>query len=117
MKCPFCKEDILEGAIKCKHCGSMLTEHNNTSAPVASVNYGSSDFAYSSYSQVPWFRQNWFAILCAFILTPALFFILVTGDVYYERKGELKKYGKGAKICLIIWSCLAVLRGIQMMMN
>ena len=23
-KCPFCKEEILEGAIKCKHCGSML---------------------------------------------------------------------------------------------
>ncbi|MDL2313816.1 DUF4190 domain-containing protein [Desulfovibrio sp. OttesenSCG-928-C14] len=24
MNCPFCKEDIAEGAIKCKHCGSML---------------------------------------------------------------------------------------------
>ena len=22
--CPFCKEDIRVGAIKCKHCGSML---------------------------------------------------------------------------------------------
>ena len=25
MQCQFCKEDIQEGAIKCKHCGSILT--------------------------------------------------------------------------------------------
>ena len=25
MECLFCKEDIQEGAIKCKHCSSMLT--------------------------------------------------------------------------------------------
>jgi TM2 domain-containing membrane protein YozV len=24
MNCPFCKEEIQEGALKCKHCGSML---------------------------------------------------------------------------------------------
>ena len=24
MMCPYCKETILDGAIKCKHCGSML---------------------------------------------------------------------------------------------
>lgn len=25
MECPYCKEEIQEGALKCKHCGSMLT--------------------------------------------------------------------------------------------
>lgn len=35
MLCPFCKEEILDGAIKCKHCSSILapivqnTETNN----------------------------------------------------------------------------------------
>ena len=29
MICPFCKETILEGAIKCKHCGSMLNLANS----------------------------------------------------------------------------------------
>jgi len=24
MKCPFCQEEIAEGAIKCKHCGEVL---------------------------------------------------------------------------------------------
>jgi hypothetical protein len=31
MICPYCKETILDGAIKCKHCGSMLNlESANT---------------------------------------------------------------------------------------
>jgi len=24
MECPYCKEDIMKGARKCKHCGSMI---------------------------------------------------------------------------------------------
>lgn len=24
MQCPFCKEEVLDGAIKCKHCGSTI---------------------------------------------------------------------------------------------
>src|SRR5664279_659807 len=30
MQCPFCKEEIQEGAIKCKHCQSMLNGTSNT---------------------------------------------------------------------------------------
>jgi len=33
MQCPFCKEEVLDGAIKCRHCGSNLTHapQNNPS--------------------------------------------------------------------------------------
>jgi hypothetical protein len=24
MQCPFCKEEALDGAVKCKHCGSII---------------------------------------------------------------------------------------------
>ena len=30
MLCPFCKEEIADGAIKCKHCGSMLSAPEQT---------------------------------------------------------------------------------------
>lgn len=42
--------------------------------------------------------------------------MLFSGDVYYESKGQLKKYTKGAKIFLIIWGILTlfyVIEGIR----
>ena len=37
MICPFCKETILDGAIKCKHCGSMLNLDPNNSINIDSI--------------------------------------------------------------------------------
>lgn len=115
MQCPFCKEEIIEGAIKCKHCGSMLSSQGNISTAAIPVAGGKA--VYTDYSQIPWFRKNWFAILCAFILTPVLFFILITGDVYYARKGEIRKYGKAAKIVLILWSLLSIIKIISLLIE
>lgn len=40
MICPFCKEEILDDAVKCKHCKSMLTDslNKNMSAATAIAN-------------------------------------------------------------------------------
>lgn len=39
MKCPFCMEDIHDGALKCIHCGSML-DGTNASTATAMPQYG-----------------------------------------------------------------------------
>lgn len=60
--------------------------------------------AYTTYADVPWFRKNWFAILTGLFFSPALLPTLVSGDIYYERNGELRMYSMVARIILILWS-------------
>ncbi|MDR0576995.1 MAG: zinc ribbon domain-containing protein [Candidatus Accumulibacter sp.] len=106
--CRGCGKEIDEAASFCPGCGApqgAAQQSANTvqdSAPTAVK----SKARYATYAEVPWYRRNWFAILCALIFSPGLLFILFTGTVYYERKGELRSYGLGAKIFLIVW-CLA----------
>ncbi len=40
MICPFCKETILDGAIKCKHCGSMLNPEAADTINIDSITTG-----------------------------------------------------------------------------
>jgi TM2 domain-containing membrane protein YozV len=39
MLCPLCKEEIKDGALKCKHCGSILSNQGNVSAVSTGVEY------------------------------------------------------------------------------
>lgn len=99
--CRGCGKEIHNSAVACPHCGAP-----QKSAPAVMNTSG----PFTSYEQVPWFRKNWFAIVCFLIFTPGLLFILGTGDVYYEKKGELKTYSKTAKIVLMVLASLALVR-------
>lgn len=96
--CRGCGKEIHESAPTCPHCG----------APQITATPKQLQTSFSSYDQVPWYRKNWFAILCFLFFPPGLLITLFTGDVYYERKGQLKTYSKGAKIFLIIWTALYI---------
>lgn len=63
---------------------------------------------YSTYNDVPWYRKNWFAIILGLFFSPPLLFIVLTGDIYYTKKDELKTYSKTAKVFLIIWALLGI---------
>jgi len=53
----------------------------------------SSNQLYSSYDQVPYYRKQWFFWLMYFTISPVAIGILLFGDVYYEKNGEVKSFG------------------------
>ena len=55
--CRGCGKEIHEDAQACPKCG----------APQQPVNKTGNFQSYTSYDQVPWYRKNSYAILCAFI--------------------------------------------------
>lgn len=57
---------------------------------------------YSSYAEVPWFRKSWFIVIGFLVFAPATLYSLFTGDVYYEKNGQLVTYSKIVKIITIV---------------
>lgn len=100
--CRGCGKEIHESAPTCPHCGAPQGNSLKQGKP-----------SFTSYGQVPWYRKYWFAAICMLIFTPGLLFILSTGDIYYESKGQLKTYPKSAKITLIILSIFYILLAIS----
>lgn len=99
--CRGCGKEIHSEAQTCPSCGAP----QNISASASSAN----GIPYNSYDEVPWYRKNWFAILTFLIFTPALLFIAVSGDIYYKRNGEVRKYSTAARVFLVLISALWLL--------
>lgn len=95
--CSSCGQALSVPGAYCQGCGA------SQSASQPSVQ-GRLD----SYAKVPWYRRNWFAIVCFFIFAPALLLVLLTGNVYYKKAGEARGYSKGARLFLILYCILAV---------
>jgi hypothetical protein len=71
---------------------------------------------YSTYEEVPWFRRSFVVFLLLLILWPASLIIILTGDVYYVQKGELKTRGKAAKaIMLTLIAIIAVISALSVL--
>ncbi|MYM89062.1 hypothetical protein GTP91_18025 [Rugamonas sp. FT82W] len=72
---------------------------------------------YVSYQDVPVFRKRWFAVLCCLFFSPALLFILYTGDIYLEKDGKVTSIPKYAKIILIIVGLISIVRIFGVLMS
>lgn len=114
--CSSCGTQLEDGAVFCSKCGASQQPGSNQQSSSAASAPPANGMKYQSYSDVPWYRKNWFAIACFFLFMPALFLVTVSGDVFYEKKGSLKKYTKPARVFLIIYSLLATL-GFMSQMN
>jgi hypothetical protein len=53
---------------------------------------------YATYDQVPAFRRQGFFWLTWFLFAPIAIGILLTGDVYYRKKGEVRRFGIANRI-------------------
>ena len=67
---------------------------------------------YSSYQEVPYYRKQWFFWLMWFVFSPVAIGILITGDVYYSKKGEVKAFGMANRIVAgiigAVWLVMAI---------
>lgn len=53
---------------------------------------------YNDYGEVPYYRKQWFFWLMWFLFSPVAIGLLLTGEVYYKKKGEVKAFGMANRI-------------------
>ena len=63
---------------------------------------------YETYEAVPVYRRQWFFWVAWFFVAPIAVGLLLTGDVYYARNGEVQRFGIANKIVAgliaLVWS-------------
>lgn len=65
---------------------------------------------YKTYAEVPYYRQQWFFWIMYFIpvLSIIAICLLLFGDIYYEKKGEVKSFGIANRVVAGIIAVLYV---------
>jgi hypothetical protein len=102
--CPSCGEEVKSVAQKCKHCGEWFDGRPREEE--------------QSYDQIPWFRKssiNSVFVLVGFFCFPPLLLatcvILLTGDVYYDKRtpeGGFKTWSAANKVVAVILLVLQI---------
>lgn len=81
-------------------------------ARVKQLDLASASVPYATYDQVPVFRKQWFFWLAWFAFAPLAIGILVSGDVYYQKKGEVRRLGIANRIVAgliaLLWTYVIV---------
>lgn len=68
---------------------------------------------YLSYDSVPAYRQQWFFWLTFFFVPPLALLVLITGDVYYRVRGEVRAFGwlnRGLAVLILLSVISSLLR-------
>jgi hypothetical protein len=73
------------------HSPAMRTPIHSTAAAAASPQNGG--LKYTNYNEVPYYYKQWFFWLMFILFTPIAIGLLLFGDVYYEKRGQLKSFG------------------------
>lgn len=98
--CRGCGIEIHETAPTCPKCGAP----QSLAATLANGATKSPSGDVAVYSQTPWYRRRWFVILGLLTISPIAGLVALTGDVFYDAKGVVKKLPKNFKVSLLIVS-------------
>lgn len=71
---------------------------NPYSPPRSQTTPTTSSTDYASYADVPVHRRQWFFWVFWLVFSPISIGILVTGDVYYVKKGEVRSFGMANRV-------------------